>query len=75
MMTAPHFAAMAEIFNAMYRDSYAVTVGDVAIPGLCKAGKEADFVNFRLMVSASATYFEEDNPRFNRDRFIRAVYR
>ena len=59
MITRKHYKAIAEIINRTENES--VSIG-VTYPKIDK----------RELVFEFADYFEQDNPRFNRNRFMKA---
>lgn len=80
MLTRKDFQATADILHERVKDSL-VRVDGVAIPGLCKPGlckpghsHGLIFDMVRVMSQQFADNFAASNPRFDREKFMRAVF-
>ena len=74
MLTRGIFENTASILNESVR-SCLVKVDDINIPGLVNPGMHGEYRQISLLAAHFADWFAEDNPRFDRERFMQAVYR
>ena len=71
MFTCENFQATADILRTQIRETQILIDGKV-IPGLVKPEKQGTHDVLREMMYEFANMFAENNPRFDRDKFIRA---
>lgn len=74
MLTRKHFQKTADILNARIRTCLA-NVDGVSIPGLVLPVMAGEYNQLGSLADEFADWFADDNPSFNRERFMQAVYR
>jgi hypothetical protein len=74
MMTRKHFQKTADILNARIRTCL-VSVDGVNIPGLILPEMAGEYAQLTSLADEFADWFADDNPSFNRERFMQAAYR
>lgn len=74
MMTRKHFQKTADILNRRIRMCL-VNVDGVSTPGLVLPAMEGDYNQLESLAHEMADWFEEENSSFDRDIFMRAVFR
>ena len=73
MMTRKHFVRAASILNARIRTCL-VSVDGVSIPGLILPEMASEYTQLDSLADEMADWFEDENPAFNREVFMKAVY-
>lgn len=74
MMTRPDFEKFASILNGRIRMCL-VSVDGVNIPGLVLPEMVGEYAQLTSLADEIADWFEEANPRFDRELFMQAAYR
>jgi hypothetical protein len=74
MMTRKHFQQVANMLNSRL-DTCRVIIDGVIIPGLVYPEKQGEYDMIMFLADEFADWFSEDNPSFDRDRFMNAVTR
>jgi len=73
MLTRKDFQATADILREQIRETQ-VLIDGVVIPGLVKPAMQAQHDMLRELMYGFADWFQSDNPKFDRDVFIRACF-
>lgn len=75
MATKKDYQAAADILHERVKNSL-VRIDGVAIPGLMKPGHSHGLIYdlVRVMAGQFADNYAKDNPRFNRELFMQAIF-
>lgn len=74
MMTRKHFQKTADMLNVRIRMCL-VSVDGVRIPGLAYPEMAGEYAQLTSLADEFADWFTEENPSFNREVFMKAVYK